>query len=270
MTAELSGQVAIVTGSGRGIGRAIGLALANAGARVAFVARTTSEIESAMDEAIDAGGAAVAVTADVASQASVEEMVAEVERAFGPIDLAVNNAGAHRALGLPWEIDPDEWWGEIEVNLKSAFLVSRFVLPGMVARGRGRIINIACGAAFDPRAISSAYATSKAAMLRLTDSTQAATAEHGVSVFAIHPGGVYTGLTEGVLGSEAGAKAYPHWKNNAWRDASAAANACVRIGSGEFDALAGRYLDVTKDLDASRAEAAAIVARDGLSMRLRP
>ncbi len=270
MTQEIAGQVAIVTGAGRGIGRTIGLTLARAGAQVAFVSRTTAEIESAMDEAVTTGGAAVAVAADVTDRAAVEAMVAEVEEAFGPVDLLVNNAGVHLALGTPWEIDPEEWWREIEINLKSAFLVSRFVLPGMVARGSGRVINVSSGAAFDPRAISSAYATSKAAMLRLTDSTHAAVAEHGVSVFAIHPGGVHTGLTDAVLASPTGLKAYSHWKNNAWHEPSLAAEVCVRIAKGDFDPLAGRYLDVTRDLDAALAESAAIVARDGLSMRLRP
>jgi len=269
LTNDVVGQAAIVTGAGRGIGRTIGLTLALAGAKVAFVARTTAEIESAMDEAVSAGGAAIAVATDVTDGAAVEAMVAEVEAAFGPTSLLVNNAGVHLALGTPWEIDPDDWWREIEINLKSAFLVSRYVLPGMVARGNGRVINVSSGAAFDPRAISSAYATSKAAMLRLTDSTQAAVAEHGVSVFAIHPGGVHTGLTDAVLASPEGLKAYSHWKNNTWRDASLAADVCVRIANGDFDALAGRYLDVTKNLDAALAESAEIVARDGLSMRLR-
>lgn len=270
MTDEIAGQVAIVTGAGRGIGRAIGQTLAAAGAKVAFVARTAVEIESARDEVLAAGGTAIAVTTDVTDRSAVEAMVAQVESALGPVDFLVNNAGVHQALGTPWEIDPDDWWREIEINLKSAFLVSRFVLPGMVARGRGRIVNVSSGAAFVARPISSAYATSKAAMLRLTDSTQAALDGTGVFVFAIHPGGVQTGLIESVLNDPAGSVAYDSWRQiKKWTPPSAAANACARIATGEFDALAGRFLDVTRDLDGTLRDSAKIVARDGLSMRLR-
>jgi NAD(P)-dependent dehydrogenase (short-subunit alcohol dehydrogenase family) len=197
-------------------------------------------------------------------------MVANVERELGPVEFVVNNAGVHQALGLPWEVDPDDWWREIEVNLRSAFLVSRFVLPGMVERGHGRVVNVASGAAFDPRPVSSAYAASKAGMLRLTDSTELALAGTGVHVFAIHPGGVFTGLTEGVMASEAGSGAYSSWKDATWRDPALAAAICFRIATGEFDPLAGRFLDVTGDLDAALADSAGIVARDGLTMRLRP
>ena len=158
----------------------------------------------------------------------------------------------------------------MEINLKSAFLVSRFVLPGMVARGKGRVVNVSSGAAFIPRPVSSAYATSKAAMLRLTDSTQAALEGRGVQVFAIHPGGVRTGLIDDVLGDPVGAEAYASWRQiSKWTPPEVAAKACLRIAAGEFDALAGRFLDVTRNLDATLAESAKIVARDGLSMRLR-
>src|SRR5262245_808442 len=124
---ELEGQVALVTGGGRGIGRMIARELADAGMRVAVSARSADQVE---DTANEIGG--LAVTADVSKRDDVEAMVAAVERELGPIDLLVNNAGIGLTAKLTWEEDPAVWWHVFEVNVLGAFLCARSVLPGMI------------------------------------------------------------------------------------------------------------------------------------------
>ena len=133
---ELEGQVALVTGGGRGIGRSIARELTDAGMRVAVAARSTGQVEETAQE-IDG----LAVTADVSKPEDVEAMTATVERELGPIDLLVNNAGVAPSRTLPWEEDPADWWRPYEINVLGAYLCCRAVLPGMIERGRGRIVN---------------------------------------------------------------------------------------------------------------------------------
>src|SRR5258708_5450461 len=143
ITPDLTGQVAIVTGGGSGIGRAIALAVAAAGATVAVVDRATGDTAAAIEAA---GGRAVAKTVDVTDQRAVEQMVREVEQQFGDITLLVNNAGiATESLGPTWEVDPEWWWRTMEVNVRGQFLCARSVLPGMVRRRQGRIVNMSSG-----------------------------------------------------------------------------------------------------------------------------
>jgi|SRR5579859_938772 len=151
---DLSGDVALVTGAGRGIGKAIALALA--AARVILTARTASELDQARAEIESAGGHGLAVTTDVSDLAAVASLVEQAEASFGPISVLVNNAGVLEPVGVLWEVDPYEWWHNLEVNLRGPFLCTRAVLPGMISRGRGRITNLASGAAKVPIADATA------------------------------------------------------------------------------------------------------------------
>jgi NAD(P)-dependent dehydrogenase (short-subunit alcohol dehydrogenase family) len=159
----LEGQVALVTGGGRGIGANIARELAAAGMRVAVSARTRGQVEAV---AAEVGG--LAVQTDVSDATSVEALVGEVERELGPIDLLVANAG----IGLrevAWEVDPREWWRVFEVNVLGVHLCCRAVIPGMLARGSGRIVVTGSGAAYLPGATSTAYPASKAAVARYAE-----------------------------------------------------------------------------------------------------
>ena len=193
---DLSGQVALVTGGGRGIGRALAQGLASAGATVAVAARTEEQIAETVALIESAGGRASSFPADVAERVAVERLVTDVERQLGPVDLLVNNAGVAGAPSRDWEVDPDRWWRTIEVNVRGPFLCSRAVLPGMVARRRGRIVNVSSSSAELPSPYMSSYGASKAALTHMTSSLAAATREYGISVFAYGPGLVRTAMTD--------------------------------------------------------------------------
>jgi NAD(P)-dependent dehydrogenase (short-subunit alcohol dehydrogenase family) len=250
----LADQVAIVTGGGRGIGRAITLALAKAGAAVAVVARSKDQLAETVALVEQAGGRAIAVPADVTDQQAVEQAAAKTQDHLGPIDLLVNNAGVGGPICPTWMADPDKWWRCIEVNLRGPFLCSRAVLPGMVARGRGRIVNTASSAALRPLPYLSAYGISKTALARLTESLAAETEEHGICVFSIHPGFVRTAMTEGTAelpGDEVwlGGNFRKHLAAGRGGHPERAANLVVLLASGRADALSGRYISVRDDVD---------------------
>ncbi|MDP6448429.1 MAG: SDR family NAD(P)-dependent oxidoreductase, partial [Pirellulaceae bacterium] len=166
---DLGGQRALVTGGGRGIGRAIAVALAAAGARVAVLARTRSQVQAVATELASHGAQGRAVTADVGDPQQVTEAVAGLEAAWGGIDILVNNAGALGAVGLAHQTDAEAWLQTVRVNLGGCYLCCRAVLPGMIDRGRGSIVNLSGGGAFDPRPRFSAYGAAKAGVVRFTE-----------------------------------------------------------------------------------------------------
>ena len=249
----LQGQVAMVTGAGRGLGRATALALARAGARVGVVARSEAQLAETARGVTEAGGEAWAVVADVSEAAAVERMAREVERALGPVDLLVNNAGTMGPLGPIWEADPGDWWHSIEVNLRGPYLCLRALLPGMLERRHGRIINVSTSAATVAVAHMGAYVIAKTALIRFTENLAAELLNSGVSVFAISPGTVRTAMSEYVLESEAGKKWLPWFRKlfDRGRDVPAekAAQLVVQLASGRADALSGRFIDISDDLE---------------------
>jgi NAD(P)-dependent dehydrogenase (short-subunit alcohol dehydrogenase family) len=199
----------------------------------------------------------------------VERAVEQTERELGPIDLLVNNAAVATPVGPAWEVDPEEWWRCIEVNLRGPFLCARAVLPGMLARRRGRIVNLVAVAAYLTFPFASGYASSKAALVRFTDALAAETREHGISVFALRPGMVQTDMQRQLAAS-------PYLRSRRAGQAhelvppELAAEALVFLASGRADALTGRFIDVTRDdIPELARRADEIVREDLLAMRLR-
>ncbi len=270
-TRGLADQVGVVTGGGSGVGRGIVEALAGAGMSVAVLGRSEREIESAAEAARREGVSAVAIPTDVTSRSAVEHAIGEVLRQLGSIDLLVNNAGRAQAVGPPWQIDPESWWADVEVNLRGTFLCARMVLPAMVERKRGRIVNVVTLAAGGPFPYASAYSSSKAAVMNLTASLAAATGPYGVSVFAISPGLVRTSLLDDLANSDEGRRWLPEFQARAPGDyvtPEVAGRLVAAIASGTIDRLSGRFIHVTDDLDALIAGAEDIVEHDRRVLRI--
>lgn len=183
-------KTALVTGAGRGIGRAIALALGRSGLRVALSARTTEQLESVAREIAEAGGEAIAVSADLADSDTPIRLVKSVVDQWGPIEILVNNAGVGSSQSPRALVDFDDafWDLTMQVNVKAPYLLTRLVLPAMIERGWGRIINIASINSKVPSYHGAAYTTSKHAVAGLTKAAAHEVAGHGVTVNAICPG----------------------------------------------------------------------------------
>jgi len=255
---SLSG-VALVTGGGRGIGASIARELADGGMRVAVTGRTQAQVEAVAGEI---GG--LALVGDVSRRDDVEAWVRRVEEELGPVDLLVDNAGIESAAGPLWEQDPDAWWHVFEVNVLGTMLCCRAVLPGMVERRSGRIVNIGSGGSYLPVqagsiALGTAYGPSKAALGRFGELLAAQVWDLGVRVFVISPGLVRTAMTEAAFGNDA-----------PWTPPELAPRLVRVLASGRADALAGRYLHAEHDdVEDLIRRADEIVAGDLNAIRLR-
>jgi NADP-dependent 3-hydroxy acid dehydrogenase YdfG len=228
---RLDGQVALVTGGGRGIGAGITRELADAGAKVAVAARTREQVEQVAQEI---GG--LAVELDVTDQAAVERAVAVTERELGPIDLLAANAGIGSGEDTLADSEPRRWWQTHEVNVLGLYLSARAVIPGMLERGRGRIVVTGSGAGYLPGATNTGYTSSKAAANRLAETLANELAETPVRVFLISPGLVRTEMTEG------------HFADDApWTPPELAPRLVRVLASGRADSLAGRYIHAEHD-----------------------
>ncbi|HLK19796.1 MAG TPA: SDR family oxidoreductase [Bryobacteraceae bacterium] len=186
-------MVALVTGGGRGIGRAIALGLAKQGWEVAVTARSADELTETVKLA---EGKVIAIPGDVSDRNSVKAVARSAGYMLGPVDLLVNNAGTGGPFGPFWESNVDEWWRCQEVNLRGPMLLCRELIPGMIARQSGRIINLVSGAGVRAYPDMSAYVTSKTALIRFSEQLALELKPHGISVFPIRPGMVRTAMLE--------------------------------------------------------------------------
>lgn len=195
-TQNLRGKVAIVTGGGSGIGRGIALALAREGIRVAICGRRSRPLQEAVRHIQEAGGEALAVSADVSLQEDVDRLVQEVSGAWGPIDILVNNAGIGGG-GYVHDHDVAAWDRIMAVNLRGPFLMCRAVLPDMRRRRSGHIVNISSESGLEYYKGNGAYGVSKHALNAFGELVQRENQELGIRVDTICPGMVVTEMSEG-------------------------------------------------------------------------
>jgi NAD(P)-dependent dehydrogenase (short-subunit alcohol dehydrogenase family) len=238
-------QVALVTGGGRGLGRAFAVALAGNGMRVAVASRQATELRATVALLERLGVEALGIPTDVTDEDAVRGLFSTTEEKLGPIELLVNCAGVSSPFGPAWETNPQEWWRNMEVNLKGPMLCCHAVANTMVSRRRGRIINVASAAGTVSIPYMSAYVTAKTALIRFTEILAAELKEHGVSVFAIQPGTVKTAMAEELMQSETGQRWLPWFKRifDEGRDDSAkpGEEVVLYLASGKADALSGRF-----------------------------
>lgn len=201
---DLSGRVALVTGASRGIGAATARRLAAAGAAVALTARSGEAIQRIAGEINSRGGRAAAFACDVADFAAVKATVAAAASELGPVDILVNNAGVLEPIGAPHEIDPEAFMANLRVNVGGALAFAQGVLPGMLERRAGTLVNISSGAAHSPLEGWTAYCTAKAALHMLTRSLAHAYADRGLRIYGFGPGVVDTRMQEVIRGSGIG------------------------------------------------------------------
>ena len=250
-TLLLEGRLALVTGAGRGIGRAIALALADAGAAVVVAARTLGEVEETAALIRAAGGQAQALVIDVADYASVHNALEEVVLARGSADILVNNAGIQGAIGPLAGNDPQEWQHTINVNLVGTFNMCHAVLPSMINKGWGKIINLSGGGATSPRPNFSAYGVAKAGVVRLTETLAQELRGANIQVNAIAPGAVNTRMLDEVLaaGEDAGTElqAAERRKEQGGTPPSLAAELAVFLASAYSDSLTGKLISAPHD-----------------------
>jgi 3-oxoacyl-[acyl-carrier protein] reductase len=190
-------HVALVTGATAGIGRATAFTLGRAGYRVGVCARTAGAVEELVAELRAEGISAAGRAADVGRAEAVEALVRAVTAELGPVDTLINNAGIAIIRPLT-ELSVEEWDATMTTNLKSLFLVTRAVLPGMLERGSGIIVNVASLAGKNPLVGGTAYAASKHAVLGFSKSLMLEVRKHGVRVLAICPGSVNTALIRNI------------------------------------------------------------------------
>jgi len=276
MGMELKGRTAIVTGAGRGIGRALALEFARQGANVACCARSRIEICRTVALIKRGEGRAIPITTDITQEKEVVKMVEQVLEEFGQIDVLFNNAGSFRAVGGLWEVDPELWWHDITVNLRGAMLCCQSVLPHMIERNQGIIINMDGGGSADPFPGGSGYACSKVALMRLTDTLaqELQRINSSVLVFGMGPGLVQTRMSEHIAQSPEGRRWLPSVKemfdekqDGPPEECAKATAHLIHIACPELN---GRIFGVATDFLEVVNQASEIKAKDLLVIRFRP
>jgi NAD(P)-dependent dehydrogenase (short-subunit alcohol dehydrogenase family) len=243
-----SSGVALVTGGNRGLGRAVALGLGQAGFAVAVAGRSADELAQTQSQLAGNGVPSLACVADVTDLVAVEHAVAVTEKALGPISTLVNNAGTMLAVGPLWEVDPGNWWTDIKTSLGGTFNFCRCVIPGMIARQHGRILNVSSYAGVRAAPYQSGYACGKAALTNLTESLAASLAVHGVRAFTITPGFVDTQLTRRMTATADGRRWLPEAGARESLGPELFVRLAVTVALGQADVLNGRFLHALDDI----------------------
>jgi 3-oxoacyl-[acyl-carrier protein] reductase len=198
MTGSFDGRVALITGAGRGIGRALAFQLADSGAQVALLARSVSQLEETAEKLRAEGGVAVVVPADLGDPDAVSEAAGRAVKELGPVDILINNAAVVQPVGPTVTTAPRAWASAFAVNVDAPVRLALALLPSMLERGWGRIVNVSSGIVDQPGAMVglNAYAATKAALEAHTLNLAAELAWSGVTLNVYRPGSVDTAMQE--------------------------------------------------------------------------
>jgi len=196
MTDSLQGKTALVTGAGRGIGRAVALQLGEAGASLVLAARSRDELEETADRIRELGGTALTFPVDLGAQSEVSRLAERAAATPGGVEILINNAAVVWPLGPSVRVDPGDWAAAIQINVVAVAALSFALLPAMLGRRWGRIVNVSSGIVSHPEAMvgGNAYAASKAALEAHTINLASELAGSGVTVNAFRPGSVDTAM----------------------------------------------------------------------------
>jgi NAD(P)-dependent dehydrogenase (short-subunit alcohol dehydrogenase family) len=234
---SLTGRVAVVTGAGRGFGRVIAEGLAAEGMALLLLARTGAQVRAVADDLAERHGVPCLPAAiDVTDAAAVDRIVLHAEQHLGTVDLLVNNAGVIERAELPfWEADLDDVWRVVRTNLRGPMTLTRALLPVMIQRGRGHVVNVTSRARAATRTGTyTGYAVSKRGLSVFTESLAASLEGTGVVALDVLPGLVRTDMTESM----------PTWSGvTDWDDPVATARVIADVARGRYDDRAGQILD---------------------------
>lgn len=242
---ELAGKVAIVTGASRGIGAAAAQVLAEAGASVVLAARSLAQAEANAQQITANGGKALAINCDVSNYTACERLVQETAQRLGPPDILISNAGVIEPISMVATAEPREWARSIEINLIGAYYAIRAVLPGMLERGRGDIINVSSGAAIRPLEGWSAYCSGKAGVAMLTRAIDLEHRAGGIRVFGFQPGTTDTDMQVSIRAS--GINMISKIPREQLTPVAHPARAIVYLCTKQADDLAGKEFSLRDD-----------------------
>jgi len=256
MINSLKNRSAIITGASQGLGKAIAKAYVEAGASIYICARNGEKLHETKTELMQFAGSGqkiIAATADVSRPGQSAKLASDAVTAFGHIDILVNNAGVYGPAGLLEDIDWDAWVRAIEINLYGTLLMCRAVLKHMKANGYGKIINLSGGGATNPMPRLSAYAASKAAVVRMTETLALEVSDYHIDVNAIAPGALNTRLLDEVIAAgpeKVGQDFYNRMlkiKEEGGTPLEKGAELCVYLGASESDGVTGKLISAVWD-----------------------
>ena len=273
--AELEGKTALITGAGRGIGRAIALAYAREGARLSLGARSVSELEETADECRKLDAEVLITPTDVTDVSQVEGLIAATVERYSTIDILVNNAGIGGPIGVLQDNDLDAWINTVQINLIGVYLCCRAVVPVMKRQNAGRIVNLSGAGAANAWANMSAYCSSKAAVVRLTEVLALELADTKITVNALGPGSVHTRMWDEMTedAAKAGADLIHEVGLRVTSGGGASIELCADLavwlaGSGA-DGLSGRIISAfNDDFESLTPRIPEIMASDLYTMRV--